>query len=262
MASVSATPSDPIGADTTVPSAGLPSGGSGKARYTEGGAVNNKAQYVKESTRSLLLWENPIQSAAVLVSILAASYIFTTYSPVRVIAFAVGAATFANLIFVNAWVYGGSLFTNAQAHGGVKKPPTMWFLDHANRQPLSHSFVREWSDLVVDVVNVSVSYLSSIVAVDDSKKSAEALLGIGFVYLLSGYISSGTLFLAATIVSFIAPRVYLANKTLIDGHAVKTRDLVNNHVQNISGAASKYYNNAATQAKIKIAQTKKVKKAE
>lgn len=277
MASVAPTSSDALGPDqvvlttvapssnTTASSTGSPAsvmGSSGKARSTESSTTaNSKAQYVKDLTRALLLWENPLHSAVVLTAILGANYVMTTYSPVNVISFALGAATLANLIFVNAWTYGGSLFTSSTANGGIKKPPTMWFLDNANRQPLSHSFIREWSDLFVDIVNVSISSVASIVAVDDSKKSAEALLAIGAIYLLSCYISSGTLFLIATVIGFVAPRIYLANQTLIDGHINQTRSLLAGHVQNITGKASKYYTDVSAQAKIRVAQNK-VKKAE
>ncbi|KAJ3162024.1 hypothetical protein HDU86_005722 [Geranomyces michiganensis] len=237
----------------------------GKARYTDSSAASGpgaaaKAQYVKDSTRALLLWENPLHSGLVLSSILAANYVLAHYSPVRVISFSLGAAILANLIFVNAWTYGGSLFTQSTANGGVKKPPTMWFLDNANRQPLSHSFIREWADLFVDVVNATSMSIASIVAIDDSKRSIEALAGLGLIYFLSGYISSGTLFIAATIISFVAPRVYLANKTLVDGHVERSRTIVSGHLQKLQTTAAHHYNNAAEQAKLKMASAKKVKK--
>ncbi|KAJ3172886.1 hypothetical protein HDU87_007722 [Geranomyces variabilis] len=288
MATIPPTPVESLGADSNV--AAIASGGhasptitvipqsvasaspaataaTGKARFTDSSAASGagaaaKAQYVKDSARSLLLWENPLHSGIVLSSILAFNYVLTNYSPVRVITFALGAATLANLVFVNAWTYGGSLFTHSTANGGIKKPPTMWFLDNANRQPLSHSFIREWADLFVDVVNATAMSLASIVAIDDSKRSIEALAGLGFIYFLSCYISSGTLFIVATIAAFVTPRVYLANKTLIDGHVNRVQTQVSGHLTQLQNTAAKHYNNAAAQAKLKMASAQKVKKQE
>ncbi|KAJ3013811.1 hypothetical protein HKX48_005507 [Thoreauomyces humboldtii] len=264
MASVSAVPIVPTSVDAPL-AASVPATpvvtivtpiapAPGKARSTVDGTSSSKAQFVKDTLRALVLWENPLVSGGVLATILAANYVFATYSPIRVLAFALGAATFANLVFVNAWVYGGSMFTNSSASGaGVKKPPTMWLLDNANRSPVSHQAVHEWTDFAVDTINVAAAYVASIVAVDDNKRSIQALAATGFVYLLSGYVSSGTLFLVALILAFVTPRIYLANKTLIDGHVHQTVGLVSGHVSKVSGAASQYYNSAAAQAKSKVA---------
>ncbi|KAI8824878.1 Reticulon-domain-containing protein [Fimicolochytrium jonesii] len=220
-----------------------------------------KSAYIKSIIHSLVHWENPIASAIVLGGILGGNYLLAHYSPIRVLALVFGTVTFANLVFVNGWVYGASLFVHADKDGGVRKPPTMWFLDNANRQPLSHSLVRDWSDFIVDTVNVAVSSLASLVAVDDNKKSAEALFATGLLYLLSSYISSTTLFILFTLSSFTLPLIYKHNKTLIDTHANNVHAQASVHVNRATSVVGTYWNSAAEQTKRKIAEASKKGKA-
>ncbi|KND00036.1 uncharacterized protein SPPG_04380 [Spizellomyces punctatus DAOM BR117] len=237
--------------------------GGGKARVTEGGVTTDKSVYVKSYIRSLLLWERPLYSLAAVSTLLSLNYALTHYSPIRILSFLLASATFANMVFVNLWVYSGSLFVNVQQHGGVKKPPTMWFLDHANRQPVNRNLVRDWVDFVVDTINLAFSYVASIIAVDDNVRSAKALLFTGFVYLLSGYISSSTLFYTAVILTFATPRLYLANRAQIDTYLHTASDAFAKHTHKITDSLSIYLNTAAARARMKVEEAKgKVKKHE
>lgn len=250
---LSANPADILPPTMTGTSDAVPSV-MGNTGNTQPAARTDKIQHARSQVWSLVMWERPIQSAITLASLLVLNYALAYLSPLRVLSFVVGVATLANMIFVNAWVYGGSMFVNAQTKG-VKKPPTMWFLDHANRNPVNHNLVREWTDFIVDVTNMSFSWLASIVAVDDNQSTAKALGLIGLVYLISGYVSSGTIATIAVVAGFALPRLYMTNQPLIDGHVARARDTVSKHMSSINQSCATYYDAAAVRAKAKMNET-------
>lgn len=113
------------------------------------------------------------------------------------------------------------------------------------------------------MVNTAFSYLASIVAVDDNVKTAKALSLIGTIYLLSGYLSSSTIFYLLTISAFAIPPAYRANKAQVDAHLNQLSETVSKHVHQVTGSASAYFNSAAAKAKAKVEEAKgKVKKHE
>ncbi|KAJ3296739.1 hypothetical protein HK104_001249 [Borealophlyctis nickersoniae] len=201
------------GSGTTSPK-GSPASERKKWGNGKGDAADHKAAQVANQIRSLLLWTNPIASAATLVSLLTTIYIFTHYSPIRIITLILSVAIAVNFAIVNLWVVTALMFT--PANDGVKKPPTMWFLDRANRNIVSHNAVHQYTDLIVDLVNVSFGWLASILAIDNNSVSFEVLIGTLAVYWLSGVMSGMTLLTTLTILAFVAPPVYMANKGLID----------------------------------------------
>ncbi|KAI9088313.1 Reticulon-domain-containing protein [Phlyctochytrium arcticum] len=225
-------------------------------------SVAEKTKTVKLQARNLVLWTNPIQSGAALVSLLALSYASYVYSPIRLFTLLIASATFANMIFVNLWVIGGSFFVNSAA--GIKKPPTMWFLDQTHRHPIQHKHVREWVDFAVDFVNILFSQLASIIAVDDNLKSFAALVATTTLYIISAYVSTPILLLVASIISFTAPKVYLMFQPQIDAHLHQVTQVVHKNTKGFTDAANKYFESARAkaQARVAAAQNKTAKKAE
>ncbi|KAJ3055684.1 hypothetical protein HK097_009732 [Rhizophlyctis rosea] len=188
--------------------------------YT-GTDADKRAAYVIDKIRNAVLWTNPIHSLIAVSSILGAIYILSHYSPIRIFSFLAAIAIGANLAFVNVWVHGARLFTDSHK-SGVKKPPTMWYLDNTNRNLVHHQHVQQYSELVADLINVSFGWLASIIAIDNNARSAEALFGALALYWLSGVMKGWTLLTAIVLIAFTTPVLYANNKEAIDarvGHA-------------------------------------------
>ncbi|KAJ3045759.1 hypothetical protein HDV00_007885 [Rhizophlyctis rosea] len=216
-----APPAPAVGPGVVTPPPSAPGSPARKATKKAITEADKKAEYVSATVRSILLWENPINSAAALSGILATIYILSHYSPLRIISFVLAAAIGANLVIVNVWVHAHRLLTNVEKDG-VKKAPTTWYLDQANRNILSAEKLHAWSDLFADLVNVSFGAIASLIAIDNNARSFEALVGALALYWLSGVLSGWTLLTTLVILSFVAPPIYIANKGLIDeqvGHA-------------------------------------------
>ncbi|KAI9013336.1 Reticulon-domain-containing protein [Gaertneriomyces semiglobifer] len=188
-----------------------------------------------------MLWQNPLQSATSLALILGSTYVLSAYHPMHTLLFLLITATAVNFAFVNAWTLAGNIFFPSP--DGVRKPPTMFFLDRANAQPIlnkSSETFQDITNMMVEFLNDAWDWTRSIVAIDDNARSLKALAGLTVFYYLSSMVTFKTLFIIGVLSAYTIPRVYLWQKDGVDKTLARGRAQIDEAIHRARAVSDSY----------------------
>ncbi|KAF9156341.1 reticulon-like protein of the endoplasmic reticulum, partial [Mortierella sp. AD010] len=193
--------------------------------------------------KSLVLWERPQVSGAVLASSLALVLSCRWVSLLNVAC--------ALLVFgiAGAFVYvNGLLVFNRITGKSAPRPLEKYYSRSAEFLHLDADRLHRRVDYVTDGLNVVLTELAKVVLIEDNKRSLK-FIGIFYViWTLRTWFSTTTLLSLILVSLFAAPRLYLDNQALIDAHVAKTNDLVQAHVGKGRQVAQEHFNSVYSKA--------------
>ncbi|KAF9160822.1 reticulon-like protein of the endoplasmic reticulum [Actinomortierella ambigua] len=182
--------------------------------------------YMTPRLRSLVLWENPAHSAAVLGSSLA---LVLTCRWISLLNLFCGAMVFgisASFVYVNSLLI-VSRITNKP--DGVR-PLDKYYSRSAEFLHLESERIHRRVDHLTDGLNVVLTELAKIILIQDNKRSLK-FIGIFYaIWTLRTWFATTTLLATILVSLFAFPRLYLDNQTVIDAQLAKTNQLVQAHV--------------------------------
>ncbi|KAG0097538.1 Reticulon-like protein [Podila epicladia] len=211
--------------------------------------------------KSLVLWENPHKSAAVLGGSLALVLSCRWVSLLNVACAALVFGISGSFIYVN-----GVLLFNRITSKPAVRPLAKYYSRSAEFLHVESDTIHSRVDKLTDGLNVILTELAKIVLVEDNKRSA-MFIGLSYiVWTLRTWFSTTTLLSLILIFLFAAPRLYLDNQTVIDAQVAKTSELAHQHVgkgrQMVQEHWTSAYSKAETFAKEKGLLKKSEKKTE
>ncbi|KAF9400990.1 reticulon-like protein of the endoplasmic reticulum [Mortierella sp. AD011] len=199
--------------------------------------------YMTPRLKSLVLWERPQVSGAVLASSLALVLSCRWVSLLNVAC--------ALLVFgiAGAFVYvNGLLVFNRITGKSAPRPLEKYYSRSAEFLHLDADRLHRRVDYVTDGLNVVLTELAKVVLIEDNKRSLK-FIGIFYViWTLRTWFSTTTLLSLILVSLFAAPRLYLDNQALIDAHVAKTNDLVQAHVGKGRQVAQEHFNSVYSKA--------------
>ncbi|KAF9325335.1 reticulon-like protein of the endoplasmic reticulum, partial [Podila minutissima] len=217
--------------------------------------------YMTPRLKSLVLWENPSKSAAVLGSSLALVLSCRWVSLLNVACAALVFGISGSFIYVN-----GVLLFNRITSKPAVRPLEKYYSRSAEFLHVESNTIHSRVDKLTDGLNVVLTELAKIVLVEDNRRSA-AFIGLSYiVWTLRTWFSTTTLLSLILIFFFTAPRLYRDNQTVIDAQVAKTSELAHQHVDKGRQMAQEQwtsvYSKAETFAKEKGLLKKSEKKTE
>ncbi|KAF9349966.1 reticulon-like protein of the endoplasmic reticulum [Mortierella sp. AD094] len=183
------------------------------------------SSYMSPRLKSILLWENPKVSAAHLGGSLAIVLLCRWVSLLNLTCGLLVFGISGSFLYVNGLI----LLSRVTSKPTVR--PLEKYYQHSSK------FVNVEADTLhrrvsyaTDGLNVILTELAKVVLIEDNKRSLK-FIGIFYViWTLRTWFSTTTLLSIILISLFAAPRLYLDNQSLIDGHVAKTNDLVQGHL--------------------------------
>lgn len=224
--------------------------------------------YIKAQVNSLIYWEKPVRSGAILATLLGILVLTQYYSVLQLAAGFFTIVTGLNWLYVNAHKQGQRVF------GGKSADELM----HPHSQRLAHTsqgqgillFPREraarTAHLMVDVLQVGMQQLTRLVLIEDSWRSATALAVSYAVWVIGKYISTKYLLGLFLVGAFSLPRIYAQYQEVIDRHVAeyseKARALAKQYGGVAGAKAKELYGRAVDVINSKSGGKLKMKKAE
>ncbi|KAF9978536.1 reticulon-like protein of the endoplasmic reticulum [Actinomortierella ambigua] len=182
--------------------------------------------YMTPRLRSLVLWENPAHSAAILGGSLALVLACRWISLLNLLCAAMVFGISGSFIYVNALLVFGRITNKPDG----PRPLEKYYSRSAEYLHLEADRLHRRVDYITDGLNVILTELAKIVLIQDNKRSLK-FIGISYaVWTLRTWFSTTTLLAAILISLFAFPRLYLDNQTVIDAQVAKTNELVQAHV--------------------------------
>ncbi|KAF9377016.1 Reticulon-like protein [Podila verticillata] len=181
--------------------------------------------YMTPRLKSLVLWENPSKSAAVLGGSLALVFSCRWVSLLNVACAALVFGISGSFIYVN-----GVLLFNRITSKPAVRPLEKYYSRSAEFLHIESDTIHSRVDKLTDGLNVLLTELAKIVLVEDNQRSAIFIALSYTVWTLRTWFSTTTLLSLILIFFFAAPRLYLDNQTLIDSQVAKTSELAQQHV--------------------------------
>ncbi|KAG0026552.1 Reticulon-like protein [Podila clonocystis] len=217
--------------------------------------------YMTPRLKSLVLWENPAKSAAVLGGSLALVLSCRWVSLLNVACAALVFGISGSFIYVN-----GVLLFNRITSKPAVRPLEKYYSRSAEFLHVESDTIHSRVDKLTDGLNVILTELAKIVLVEDNKRSAIFIALSYTVWTLRTWFSTTTLLSLILIFFFAAPRLYLDNQTVIDAQVAKTSELAQQHVgktrQMVQEQWTSVYSKAESFAKDKGLLKKSEKKTE
>ncbi|KAF9113299.1 reticulon-like protein of the endoplasmic reticulum [Mortierella sp. AM989] len=199
--------------------------------------------YMTPRLKSLVLWEKPQISGAVLASSLAIvlSCRWVSLLNVACALFVFGIA--GSFVYVN-----GLLVFNRITNKSAQRPLEKYYSRSAEFLHLDADRLHGRVDYLTDGLNVILTELAKVILIEDNKRSLK-FIGIFYtIWTLRTWFSTTTLLSLILISIFAAPRLYLDNQTLIDTHVAKTNNLVQAHVGKGRQVAQEQFNSVYSKA--------------
>ncbi|KAG0332151.1 reticulon-like protein of the endoplasmic reticulum [Podila humilis] len=217
--------------------------------------------YMTPRLKSLVLWENPAKSGAVLGGALALVLSCRWVSLLNVACAALVFGISGSFLYVN-----GLLLFNRITNKQAVRPLEKYYARSTEFLHLESDTLHRRVDTVTEALNVALTELAKIVLIEDNKRS---LIFIGLSYIvwtLRTWFSTTTLLSMILVTLFATPRLYLDNQTLIDTHVAKTSTLAQEHLgrgrQMAQDQWTNVYSKVETLAKEKGLMKKSEKKTE
>ncbi|KAF9425978.1 Reticulon-like protein [Podila epigama] len=217
--------------------------------------------YITPRLRSLVLWENPTQSGAVLGGSLALVLACRWVSLLNIACAALVFGISGSFIYVN-----GVLLFNRITNKPAVRPLEKYYSRSAEFLHVEADTLHRRVDYVTDGLNVILTELAKIVLVEDNKRSLSFIAASYAVWTLRTWFSTTTLLSLILVTVFATPRLYLDNQTVIDAHVAKTAELAQTHLgktrEVVHGHFTTVYTKVETIAKEKGLLKKSEKKTE
>lgn len=212
--------------------------------------ISDPYAYMTPKLKSLVLWERPQVSAAVLGSSLALVLSCRWVSLLNLTCALLVFGIAASFVYVN-----GLLIFNRVTNKNAPRPLEKYYSRSAEFLHLDSDRIHRRVDYLTDGLNVVVTELAKVVLVEDNKRSLK-FIGIFYaIWTLRTWFSTTTLLSLILISLFAAPRIYLDNQTVIDAHVVKTYGVVQAQAEKGRVVVQDQWNNVYSQAE-KFAQDK------
>ncbi|KAF9932553.1 Reticulon-like protein [Linnemannia zychae] len=217
--------------------------------------------YMNARLRSLVLWDNPTLSAAVLGGSLIAVLLCRWVSLLNLVSALFVFGISASFIYVN-----GLNFFNRVTNKPVVRPFEKYYSRSAEFVHVDTDILHRRVDYITDGFNVILTELAKIVLIQENKRSLK-FIGIFYaIWTLRTWFSTTTLMAMILVSLFALPRIYLDNQTVIDAQVSKTNEIVTAQMDKGKQIAQKQfsavYNKAEQFAKEKGIMKKSDKKTE
>lgn len=200
--------------------------------------------YMTPRLKSLVLWENPTRSGAILAGSLTLilSCRWISLLNLACALFVFGIAT--SFVYVNGLLLLGRITSKPNQ----ARPLEKYYSRSQEFLHLEADSLHRRVDYVTDGLNVVLTELAKVVLIEDNKRSLKFIGLFYAIWTLRTWFSTTTLLSLITVTLFAAPRIYLDNQALIDAHVAKTSDLVQAHVDKGRQTAQSHWSNVYTQA--------------
>ncbi|KAI8971601.1 Reticulon-domain-containing protein, partial [Mycotypha africana] len=171
--------------------------------------------YLRAKVQSLILWENRRNSALVLTGTLSFLILTQYYSLLQIAAGIFFFITGLNWVFVIIYKQ-GQKYIYGKAPEELTNP-------HRERLRYNGSYIPRdrivhLAQLSVDVFEVFAQHITKLVLIENSWRSAVALVISFTVWTLAKYISTKYLIGLFLLSAFTGPRLYLQHQAVIDAH--------------------------------------------
>ncbi|KAI7816704.1 Reticulon-domain-containing protein [Gamsiella multidivaricata] len=200
--------------------------------------------YMTPRLKSLVLWEKPAVSGAVLASALGLVLTCRWVSLLNVVCalFVFGIA--GAFVYVNGLL----VFNRVTNKANTPRPLERYYSRSAEFLHLDSDNVHRRVDYVTDSLNAILTELAKVVLIENNKRSLK-FIGIFYaIWTLRSWFSTTTLLSMIIISLFAAPRIYLDNQSLIDANVAKTNNLVQQHVGKGRQVAQEQWSSVYTKA--------------
>ncbi|KAI9023547.1 Reticulon-domain-containing protein [Phycomyces nitens] len=214
--------------------------------------------FIKSRTASLIFWEKPKKSAAVLGSTLTILILTQYYSVLQLVSAFFTIVTGLNWIYVNTHKQGQKVF-NGRPAADVTNPHSARLA--VKTTLVSRDRVVRSAQLAVDVIETLARQVTKLVLIEDNTRSLVAL-GVSYsVWTLAKHIATKYLFGVFVVSAFLFPRLYLQHKDIIDTqvtqHSQKAYTIAQQYGGVANETAKQYYSQALRMVKKTTVQTKK-----
>ncbi|KAF9166523.1 reticulon-like protein of the endoplasmic reticulum [Mortierella sp. AD010] len=192
------------------------------------------SSYMSPRLKSILLWENPKVSAAHLAGSLAIVSVCRWISLLNLTCGLLVFGITGSFLYVNGLL----LFNRVTGKPAVR--PFEKYYQHSKLLNVEAETLHRRVSYATDGLNVILTELAKVALIEDNKRSLK-FIGIFYViWTLRTWFSTTTLLSIVLISLFAAPRLYLDNQALIDGHVAKTNDLVQGHLNTAYSKAEQF----------------------
>ncbi|KAG0241977.1 Reticulon-domain-containing protein [Mortierella sp. GBAus27b] len=191
-----------------------------KAGLDKLGGHADHSSYMSPRMRSILYWERPTVTAAHLAGSLTFVFLCRWVSLLNLVCGLFVVGTLASFVYVN-----GLLFVNRVTNKSIERPLQKYYSHATGFVNVEADELHRKVDALTDGLNVVLTELAKIMLIEDNKKSLK-YIGIFYtVWTLRTWFSTTTLLAMILVSLFTAPRLYLDNQELIDGHVDTGRKL-------------------------------------
>ncbi|KAG0239591.1 reticulon-like protein of the endoplasmic reticulum [Actinomortierella wolfii] len=232
-----------------------------KLKSTLGHKAGNTADpysYMTPRLRSLVLWENPAHSGAVLGGSLALILACRWISLLNLFCAAMVFGISGSFVYVNSLL----IFSRITNKPDAARPLEKYYSRSAEFLHLESERIHRRVDYITDGLNVILTELAKVVLVQDNKRSLK-FIGIFYsIWTLRTWFSTTTLLAMIAVSLFAFPRLYLDNQTVIDAQVAKTNDLVQTHIGKGRKVVQEHWTNVSSKVETIARERGLIKKSD
>ncbi|KAG0170979.1 hypothetical protein DFQ28_002772 [Apophysomyces sp. BC1034] len=206
-------------------------------------------QQIKQEALSILQWDYPPRSAAILLLSVGSILLTRHHSLLQIASAFLTAAIALNFLYVTLMVQGQKLFYDGQATHPYRGVFDNKQLTNVDRQSVNH-----YSTLLIDLCETAMHTLTKIVLIEDSMASFKWFIIFYVIWAATSYVSTMSIVLGALVSAFTVPRLYMSNKDVVDAHLKQGGTFVKNQLYRAQSLATGSVNEVYVKTRASVAK--------
>ncbi|KAG0166098.1 hypothetical protein DFQ30_007574 [Apophysomyces sp. BC1015] len=186
-------------------------------------------QQIKQEALSILQWDYPPRSAAILLLSVGSILLTRHHSLLQIASAFLTAAIALNFLYVTLMVQGQKLFYDGQA-------------------------THPYRTLLIDLCETAMHTLTKIVLIEDSMASFKWFIIFYVIWAATSYVSTMSIVLGALVSAFTVPRLYMSNKDVVDAHLKQGGTFVKNQLYRAQSLATGSVNEVYVKTRASVAK--------